>query len=434
MTTERSDEDPRSGRPGRVVSVLALLGFYLLLCIAAEASLRVVFWVSDRLKADGSEEGVRDEPRARLPAYEGAEYDPVETWNELWRATDEWLSYQPYTVWSRRDHGRLVSLDSEGNRTTKYGSDEPGAPELWMFGGSTTWGMGVPDTETMPSRLAALFTDWGLDVHVRNLGKTGFVSTQELLLLIRELQRGRRPEWVVVYDGANEGIGAAEAPAQVSPHYLQNRIAALFEGRTVAGEEPLGRLWRRSGVNRLAGALRRRLGLTGAHTAPPDGRKDWRTQAPDGEAHAGVLMENYGFVEDLARAYGFEAWSFFQPRLGIGLKPLHASEAELLAGLREDPEQTWILEFTEQLQDGVRRRLARGEGPPGVVDISDLYRDVEEPVYIDWVHVTHKGNRRLAARIFERLRRDMCAHRDAVSHPGARRQLNRLCSDGETRS
>ena len=431
-----AEEGPRAagggaGRSNRVVTGLAVLGFYLLLLVFAEGALRTLFWLSDRGGRAAPADAPRDESRARLPAYGGADYDPVETWRELWQATDEWLAYQPYTVWSRRDHGRLVSVDEEGHRRTLPRPEDPAVPELWTFGGSTTWGMGVPDAHTMPSQLAAEFARWGVDVRVRNLGKTGFVSTQEVLLLIRELQRGRRPTWVVVYDGANEGIGSAEAPAQTNPHYLQNRIASLFEGSAGVTESPLRRILEGSGINRLAGALRRRLGLGGGAASGPSGRQDWRTQPPDGARGADWLLANYGFVEDLAAAYDFEAWLFFQPRLGIGEKPLHPSEVELLDEVRADPEHAWILDFTEQLQAGVRRRIAEGSAPARLVDISDLYADVDEAVYIDWVHVTHRGNRRIAARIFETLRPALCRGRDGVEPARARRQLERACRAGE---
>lgn len=410
---------------------MALLGLYLLLVPAAELSLRGLFWVRDLGEEVESQE--RHEPRAMHPAYEGADYDPVATWREIWKATDDWLVYQPYTVWSRRDKGRLVSVDEEGHRVTHHGSQSADAPELWMFGGSTTWGMGVPDEETIPSRLAELFDTWGLDVRVRNLGKTGFVSMQEVLLLIRELQLGRRPQWVVVYDGANEAIGAAEAPELANPHYLLNRIRDLFEGRTPRGEEPLARLISGSATFRLAQSLRSRLGFTDSPAAPPGDRRDWRRVPPDGERGADYLLANYRFVSDLADEFQFTPWFFFQPRLGVGAKPLHASEEEVLAGLRSNPEQAWILTFTEQLRDGVRARLAKGNAPEGLHDISDLYGDVAEPVYIDWVHVTHRGNRRIAARIFDEVRADLCSGRNPSLAPHVQAQLEQQCARGHSR-
>lgn len=408
---------------------LALLGLYLLLLPAAELSLRALFFVRDFGEEVESE--VRDEPRARLPAYADAPYDPVATWREIWSATDDWLTYQPYTVWSRADHGLLVSVDEEGHRLTHHGSSRPDAPELWMLGGSTTWGMGVPDGETIPSQLAARFDEWGLDVRVRNLGKTGFVSMQEVLLLIRELQLARRPQWVVVYNGANEAIGAAEAPELVNPHYLLNRVQDLFEGKTPKGDAPVARLIAGSAFSRLAQGLRQRMGLEGVAESPASDRRDWRVVEPDGERGADSLLANYGFVADLGFEFDFTPWFFFQPRLGVGAKPLDASEAEILTALREDPEQAWILAFTEQLRDGVRTRFANGAAPRRSHDIADLYQGTGEAVYIDWVHVTHRGNRRIAARIFDEMTRDLCGSEPPPLESRFQAQVSRSCARGQ---
>jgi len=414
-----------------VLGWLALLGFYLMLLPAAELSLTALFWVRDLAKdSDAIESQGRHEPRAALPAYEGADYDPVATWREIWKATDDWLTYQPYTVWSRRDQGRLVSVDGEGHRVTHHGSQNADAAELWILGGSTTWGMGVPDAETMPSQLASLFDAWGVDVRVRNLGKTGFVSMQEVLLLMRELQLGRRPEWVVVYDGANEAIGAAEAPDMINPHYLLNRVRDLFEGRTPPSEGAVARLLGRSAIFRLVQGLRQRLGFTGSPALPRYAQSDWHAVPPDGERAAGALLANYGFIADLAKEYAFTSWFFFQPRLGVGAKPLHDSEQKILADLRSSAEQVWILEFTQQLRDGVLSGRGKAGVPERVYDISDLYRDVQEPVYIDWVHVTHRGNRRIAARIFDALRADLCSREVSSLATAVQAQLEQACARG----
>jgi hypothetical protein len=69
---------------------------------------------------------------------------------------------------------------------------------IWVFGGSTVFGMGVPDWATMPSQLLAVLNEGSLGcVQVTNLGVEAYVSTQEVLLLLEELKAGRRPDITV---------------------------------------------------------------------------------------------------------------------------------------------------------------------------------------------------------------------------------------------
>jgi lysophospholipase L1-like esterase len=73
--------------------------------------------------------------------------------------------------------------------------------KVWMFGGSAVWGTGVDWSETVPSYLAK----YGYDV--TNYGETGYVSTQQLILLIQELKTNI-PDIVIFYDGFNDTYSA----------------------------------------------------------------------------------------------------------------------------------------------------------------------------------------------------------------------------------
>ena len=61
-----------------------------------------------------------------------------------------------------------------------------------MLGGSSLWGFGARDDQTIPSLLARRLHDRGVQVEVKNLSDLGYVSTQEVIGLLRELQ-GRLP-------------------------------------------------------------------------------------------------------------------------------------------------------------------------------------------------------------------------------------------------
>ena len=71
---------------------------------------------------------------------------------------------------------------------------------IWMFGGSTIFGFGVPDAETVPSHLSRELNSSGPACFViLNAGVEGYVTNQELLLLLEALKTGQRPDMVIFY-------------------------------------------------------------------------------------------------------------------------------------------------------------------------------------------------------------------------------------------
>lgn len=93
------------------------------------------------------------------------------------------LVWKPYLYWQRPE-GIRETLAVVGKK-------------VWMFGGSAVWGTGVEWSETIPSYLATL------GYKVTNYGERGYVSTQELFLLILELRKGT-PGIVIFYNGYND--------------------------------------------------------------------------------------------------------------------------------------------------------------------------------------------------------------------------------------
>lgn len=97
-----------------------------------------------------------------------------------------------------------VNVNDAGFRSTS--SPESFYAELegavWFFGGSTTFGYGVADDETVPVYLAEF-----MKKPVINLGRGYYFSEQENMLLAEFLRHGYRPSQVVFFDGLNERCG-----------------------------------------------------------------------------------------------------------------------------------------------------------------------------------------------------------------------------------
>ena len=155
----------------RLKTALAILGLTVLAVVAVDLLGRGASAIDGRFfnpPAIDGVSGVLDE-RQFAAAYDGVGYDVATLFREF-HATER-IVYDPYTIWDRRYYpGELISIDFEGFRRTTNNSDAEDALRVWVFGGSTAWGEGAPDDETIPRHLARLMNVWGVDTAVKNLG------------------------------------------------------------------------------------------------------------------------------------------------------------------------------------------------------------------------------------------------------------------------
>ncbi len=141
-----------------------------------------------------------------LKAYPGWSADDL---GQLLRETcSRHYQYEPYTGFSERPfHGKYVNVEEAGFRSI-------GRPEAWppsaatfnvfVFGGSTTFGWAVPDSDTIAASLQRRFDTDGQRIAVYNFGRDGYFSGQEMMLLSRLLSDGHVPSMAVFIDGLND--------------------------------------------------------------------------------------------------------------------------------------------------------------------------------------------------------------------------------------
>lgn len=95
---------------------------------------------------------------------------------------------------------RFVNIDEHGIRSNGTRRDIASMQDaVWFFGGSTAFGEGIADDETIPAQLEGV-----IGRPVVNLGVRGYSSTEENLLLNHYLRVGYRPSMAVFLDGINE--------------------------------------------------------------------------------------------------------------------------------------------------------------------------------------------------------------------------------------
>lgn len=162
-----------------------------------------------------------------------------ETWNRP-------LKYDHYTAFVEKPFkGRYVNVDPAGFRFSKNQGPWPlddNKYNIFVFGGSTTFGYGVADAETIPTYLQELLNNrHQKEVALYNFGTAFYYSVQEKLFLEKLMYQQQTPDLVIFIDGLND-VGVLE-----EPHYAA-QMQRLYEGKPAffllkwASQLPLMRL------------------------------------------------------------------------------------------------------------------------------------------------------------------------------------------------
>ena len=412
-------------------TALALVGLCVVVIVGVDLLGRVASAVDDRYFGPPVDHLLADDDlRAGLPAYDGVDYDPRALLEEV-RKSDRTV-YEPYTIWKRRPYrGTYTTIDLTGARRTVGNSTSEDALNIWMFGGSAVWGVGAPDHETIPSQLAALLNGTlGIDAQVRNLGRRGYVSTQEVIHLMRELQAGRRPDIVVFYNGVNDAAAVSLWPEFPGVHVSFDTVRDRFESTDEDGD--LGWFARSTGLykasrivlDRVEGESFERDGIIVYADRDTDATPNYRWLAERG---LDLWLLNARVIDGLARDYGFTPLMAFQPGLWSTGKPLDPSEESLIASEMEYAGLNTIMTVRAEMAAVLEERLSERQSSDWVVNLNDLFADTSGPVYIDYVHVTGRGNEVAARRIATEMLERLCDREGELLSEDTLRQLDAGC-------
>ena len=314
---------------------------------------------------------------------------------ELWRqipgyGSEEWaeryweeeagleMRYERYVTWRTAPFaGETINVSADGVRHTPGAATSSNALEVWLFGGSGMWGTGSPDWGTVAAYLQRGLQGASRPVRIRNLAERAYVSTQDLLRLVLELQAGRVPDMVVFYNGFND-LGPAIG-GEPGGHLSEARISGRLD-------RPIATWLATSHVVSLVRWMTQ--GRPGVDQLAQPGERDRLA-----EEVIETYLRTYKVVDSLSRAYSFPYLFFWQPALVASAKP--STEIEDLIRAGQEPEYTRL----------VRRVYERiGEEAAARVNLQTLANALDRetaPLWLDGVHLTPQGNKIIAEAMTE---------------------------------
>ena len=315
----------------------------------------------------------------------------LETWSRTY-------AYEPYTQFKEGEvRGEFVNVGAHGFRDTGHGLPWPPADSgqgVFVFGGSTTFGYGVADAETIPARLQEeLAKRCPPDVPVYNLARSNYFSTQENVLFQRLLARGVRPAMAVFVDGLNEFGHPDDDPKFTRRLEYMMRETPPQLARRLMVSQPLARLLKR--------ALDR-PNLSQSREAEP--------------SEAGRIVErwlgNRRQIRAVASDSGIDTLFVWQPIPAFGYDLRH----HLFAGDAESEAQASVLGYEDV------DRLRRDPDGPLSEDflwLADMQQGRREPLYVDKVHYTAAFSIEIAAEIAKAVAPRLCPAGTSGAEPEA---------------
>jgi lysophospholipase L1-like esterase len=389
-----STSAPPSSRPSQ--KLFAFIGYVVFSIILAAAVLELgafAIWTMSH--------GTRPDGQVRLGSASPAtsEYPwAAEFWKEeAQRRKSHNGGYIPFRIWGTPEwHGKYVNNDRYQFGVVRRTIDSMGPDcknqpvmDIWMFGGSTLYGSGVPDWATIPSLLAKdLNGDPNRCVVITNFGTEAYNTNQELLLLIEQLKVGRRPDAVIFYDGVNDSYSGVFAPGIATAHMHYAAISSRVEG-DLAGKVDFLR-------HSYALLLVRRMLLSRQKQDPAASETETKSKAVQ-------TLDNYEanlrMVQALAGIYHFSVYSFWQPSLAYGSKPAVPYEKELIRADANSFEGSALKPMHAAYEEAELRAAKKGN----FVFLGNVLDSEVEPLYLDEWHLGPKGNELIAQAIARKL-------------------------------
>jgi lysophospholipase L1-like esterase len=245
-----------------------------------------------------------------------------------------------------------------------------GTKKVYFFGGSTMWGFGVADSETIPSLFAS-----ATGLHSENYAEIGYTSHQSLVLLLQLLQAGHQPALVVFYDGANDVAIKCENGLRPDSHGQEREMNSLLQGH----DRPSTFKYYFRPVARLADKFGKET-----NKAIGGSRYDCDSDRAKSEAIAGNLMQDWQFAKLLAEQFGSKFLGILQPV--IYFSDTRKDHLTLPPRLDRQYEAIYPL---------MRKQMS---GRAELHDFGSVL-DVDERIYSDFNHVVPKGNQLIAKKI-----------------------------------
>jgi len=295
------------------------------------------------------------------------------------------ISWEPYVYWRYTPYkGHYINIDEKGLRRT-WNTGISRRKRIFVFGGSTVWGTGVRDDFTIPSFISRILSlEKGLNVEVINFGQSGYVTTQEIIALLRLLQNGQIPDLVIFYDGINDSFSAFQSREAGIPQNEFNRYAEFNSGRSIllSARNLIVNSATLRGMKGFMNRLKRKR-IIDESMSLSNNTSNFNKLLYDKVVE--VYQANIRYANQIAREFKFKTLFYWQPT--VFTKGDNKSSYENVQELTRFEVRDEFLRVNKIIGKITHSNFT---------DLSNIFKDYKEPLYVDEFHLGEKGNELIA--------------------------------------
>ncbi len=350
------------------IAKVVLINIIVFLCLLFAAN-AISAWILDRREVQRSMQDGRTDQRIKLPAYADKAF-AESVFEDFYKTQNAYNAYEDLRL--RPYSGVTTQIDANGIRRT-IGQPENAAGFIRLFGGSTMWGTGSDDANTIASLVQREFPDR----KVVNHGQSGWTSGQSLTALLKLIRADAPLGTVVFYDGVNDiflrCMNSDDLENTSITNFIRELIASKRESHRFL-DVSLGSILELMTGTRITTTTQISEIRAAGCTADPKRAEEIVKR----------MLANWKIAKDLVEANGGTFVAVLQPVSSVG-----TPARDYLAATPEW--DAWYRAGYARVQSSMAQY-------GWMHDLSNAL-DGPEPIYIDWCHVTPKGNSRVAARL-----------------------------------
>lgn len=322
-------------------------------------------------------------------SYPGCDVETVrEILHESWGKQVEYSSYVQFKESVKS--GKYVNVSSKGFRLNRASNEHPiplaqDAINIFVFGGSTTFGYGVRDYETIPARLEDTMRGQNPHARVYNFGRAFYFSSQERVLFEKLLVAGNVPDAVIFIDGLNEFYHPKDDPT------YSGFLNGAMDNSFYAAQKKFFRELPIVNFARFCRDLiKKQFASTSSNTISA-------TEADEGTVQTILsrYIANTRLIRAIAEQHGIKSFFVWQPvpeyHMDIDSHPFYAHEDVLAEANRKRGFELAKQKIPEEI--------------PGLIWAAELSSTCSGN-FVDKVHYSAKFNSEIAEFIFEKVEKE----------------------------
>ena len=301
-------------------------------------------------------------------------------------------NYRSFIGW-RRGKVNFKYTKISGQYNARKSQGESINKSVWFFGGSTMWGTGSSNDQTIPSHFNSLS-----NIPVYNFGETGWNSRQSLNQLINVIGDNYTPSVVIFYDGVNDVVHQCRSEIKLLPaHNREKQIHNAIKGSSIV----------KRNLNFILSpylSLANKLSIQSKEDDPVNFKKyDCHVNHPKALSIAQHLINNWHTAYLLSKSKGFEFYGILQPTLfttSTNSEYLPSSKVKFPSELEVNYNIVYPL-IIKQIE---RYCESDKEFCNSIVNGTN-WLDGTNNIFIDFSHVNSLGNKIIAQRLKSLLKK-----------------------------